>query len=42
MTYFFGIGDLDIASYADNNMTHFFSSELGMTLKKFSNYIMVS
>ena len=34
---FFGIGDLDIASYADNT-PYTFSSELDMSLKKLRSY----
>ena len=30
---FFGIGDLDIDSYADNNTPYTFSSELDVVLK---------
>ena len=35
---FFGSGDLDIASYADNNMPYTFSSELDLALKKLRSY----
>ena len=36
---FFGIGDLDIASYADDNTPYYtFSSELEVTLKKLRSY----
>ena len=35
---FFGIGDLDIASYADDNTPYTFSSELDVALKKFRHY----
>ena len=33
-----GTGDLDIASYADDNITHFFSSKLVVALKKLRSY----
>ena len=35
---FFGIGDLDIASYADDNTPYTFSSELDVALKKLRSY----
>ena len=35
---FFGSGDFDIASYADNNMPYTFSSELDLALKKLRSY----
>ena len=35
---FFGIGDLDIASYADDNTPHTFSSELDVALKKLRSH----
>ena len=35
---FFGIGDLDIASYADDNMPYTFSSELDVAMKKVRSY----
>ena len=35
---FFGTGDLDIASYADDNTPYTFSSELDLALKKLRNY----
>lgn len=35
---FFGIEDLDIASYADNNTPYTFSSELDVALKKPRSY----
>ena len=35
---FFGIGDLDIASYADDNTPYTFSSELDVALKKLRTY----
>ena len=35
---FFGIGDLDIASYADDNTPYIFSSELDVVLKKLKIY----
>ena len=34
MILFFGIGDLDIACYADGNTPYTFSSELDVALKK--------
>ena len=37
--YFFGIGNLDITSYADNNAPYTFSSELDVALKKLRSYI---
>ena len=36
--FFFGIGDLDIASYAHDNTPYTFSSELNVTLKKLRSY----
>ena len=36
----FGIGDLDIASYADDNTPYTFSSELDVALKKLRSYTM--
>ena len=35
---FFGIGNLDIASYADDNAQYTFSSELDVALKKLRSY----
>ena len=35
---FFGIGDLDLTSYVDNNTPYTFSSELNVALKKLRNY----
>ena len=35
---FYGIGDLDIASYADDNTPYTFSSELDVALKKLRSY----
>ena len=35
---FFGIGDLDIASYADDNTPYTFSSELDVALEKLRSY----
>ena len=35
---FFGIADLDIASYADDNTPYTFSSELDVALKKLRSY----
>ena len=35
----FGIGDLDIASYADDNTPYAFSSELDLSLKNLRSYI---
>ena len=37
--YFFGFGNLDITSYADNNAPYTFSSELDVALKKLRSYI---
>ena len=34
----FGIGDLDITSYADGNTPYTFSSELDVALKKLRSY----
>ena len=39
MILFCGIGNLDIASYADNNTPYTFSSELDVALKKLRSYI---
>ena len=38
LIYFFGIGDLDITSNADDNTPYTFSSELDVALKKLRNY----